>query len=166
MGLTPYLEECGRNGEVTTPLLPREATGPETEPRWLGAFIYPVRDEEAGTLLEMGIVIEDFTERKALEDRLAHRAFHDPLTGLPNRALFLDRLGHALRRAKRQPEGGGVAVLYMDLDDFKRFNDSLGHQAGDRLLVGVAGLVSALLRIGAMFARFGGDEFAMLLEDP
>ena len=166
LGLTPYLEECGKNGEVITPLLFHEAT-PETESRWLRAFIYPVRDEEgAGNLLEMGIVIEDFTERKALEDQLAHQAFHDPLTGLPNRALFLDRLVHALRRAERQAEGGGVAVLYMDLDDFKRFNDSLGHQAGDRLLVGVAERVASRLRSGDTFARFGGDEFAMLLEDP
>ena len=163
MGLTPYLRECGQNGEVTTPPLFREATS-ESEPRWLRAFIYPVRDR-AGALVQMGLMLEDFTERKALEDQLAHRAFHDPLTGLPNRALFLDRLGHALRRAERQAEGGGVAVLYIDLDDFKRFNDSLGHQAGDRLLVGVAERVSGLLRLGDTFARFGGDEFAMLLEN-
>ena len=164
LGLTPYLQECRDNGGVTTPPLFREAT-PETEPRWLRAFIYPVRDQ-TGSLVQMGLMLEDFTERKALEDQLAHQAFHDPLTGLPNRALFLDRLGHALRRAERQAEGGGVAVLYMDLDDFKRFNDSLGHQAGDRLLVGVAERVAACLRSGDTFARFGGDEFAMLLEDP
>ena len=99
---------------------------PETRSRWLRALIYPVRDE-AGALLEMGLVLEDFTERKALEDQLAHRAFHDSLTGLPNQALFLDRLVHGLSRAKRQAEQGearGVAILYMDLDDFKRFNDS------------------------------------------
>ena len=162
LGLTPYLRECRDNGEVTTPLLFREAT-PESEPRWLRAFIYPVRDR-TGSLVQMGIVIEDFTERKALEDQLAHQAFHDPLTGLPNRALFSDRLGHALRRAERRAEGGGVALLFMDLDDFKRFNDSLGHSAGDQLLVWVAERVSALLRPGDTFARFGGDEFAMLLE--
>ena len=166
MGLIPYLEECRQNGEVTTPILFCEET-PETAPRWLRALIYPVRDE-AGTLLEMGLVLEDFTERKALEDQLAHRAFHDSLTGLPNRALFLDRLGHALSRAKRQAEQGqvgGVALLYIDLDDFKRFNDSLGHNAGDQLLVGVAERIAARLRLGDTFARFGGDEFAMLLED-
>src|SRR5829696_3110723 len=166
MGLTPYLEECRQNGAVTTPILFCEAT-PETSPRWLRALIYPVRDE-AGALLEMGLVLEDFTERKALEDQLAHRAFHDSLTGLPNRALFLDRLVHALSRAKRRAEQGeacGVAVLYMDLDEFKRFNDSLGHAAGDQLLVGVAERVAARLRLGDTFARFGGDEFAMLLED-
>jgi diguanylate cyclase (GGDEF)-like protein len=166
MGLTPYLEECRQNAEVTTPILFCEAT-PETRARWLRALIYPVRDE-AGALLEMGLVLEDFTERKALEDQLAHRAFHDSLTGLPNRALFLDRLVHGLSRAKRQAEQGeacGVAVLYMDLDEFKRFNDSLGHAAADQLLVGVAERVVARLRLGDTFARFGGDEFAMLLED-
>jgi diguanylate cyclase (GGDEF)-like protein len=142
-------------------------TTPEAGSRWLRAFVYPVREED-GTLLEMGLVLEDFTERKALEEQLAHQAFHDPLTGLPNRVLFLDRLVHALSRAERGVERGEarmVAVLYMDLDDFKRFNDSLGHQAGDRLLVGVAERVCAHLRLGDTFARFGGDEFAMLLED-
>jgi diguanylate cyclase (GGDEF)-like protein len=166
MGLTAYIEECRQHSAVTTPLLFREAT-PETGPRWLQAFIYPVRDE-TGTLLEVGLVLEDFTERKALEDQLAHQAFHDSLTGLPNRVLFRDRLVHALSRAKRQAaqgEAGRVAVMYMDLDDFKRFNDSLGHAAGDRLLVGVAERVTGILRLGDTFARIAGDEFAMLLED-
>jgi diguanylate cyclase (GGDEF)-like protein len=165
MGLTPYIEECRQNGEVTTPILFCEAT-PETRPRWLRAFIYPVRDE-TGTLLQVGLVLENFTERKALEDQLVHQAFHDSLTGLPNRALFLDRLGQGLSRAKRQAERGeacGIALLYMDLDDFKRFNDSLGHAVGDQLLVGVAERVASRLRLGDTFARFGGDEFAMLLE--
>jgi diguanylate cyclase (GGDEF)-like protein len=165
MGLAPYLEECRQNGEVTTPILFCEAT-PETRARWLQAFIYPVRDETE-TLLQVGLVFEDFTERKALEDELAHQAFHDSLTGLPNRALFLDRLGQGLSRAKRQAERGeacGLALLYMDLDDFKRFNDSLGHAVGDQLLVGVAERVASRLRLGDTFARFGGDEFAMLLE--
>jgi diguanylate cyclase (GGDEF)-like protein len=166
LGLAPYLEECRYEGKLTTPLLLRETQADESGPRWLRAFVYPVRDED-GALLEMGLVLEDFTKRKALEDQLAHQAFHDPLTGLPNRSLFLNRLVHALSRAKRgaqRGEAGGVAVLYMDLDNFKRFNDSLGHQAGDRLLVGVAKRVCAHLRLGDTFARFGGDEFAMLLE--
>lgn len=165
MGLTSYLEECRQAGELTTPLLFHGATS-ETGLRWLRAFIYPVRSE-SGTLLEMGLVLEDFTERKALEDQLVHQAVHDPLTGLPNRTLFLDRVTHALSRAKREAEWGkacGVALLYMDLDNFKRFNDSLGHQAGDQLLIGVAERVRGILRLGDTFARFGGDEFAMLLE--
>jgi diguanylate cyclase (GGDEF)-like protein len=167
MGLIPYLEECRDDGAVTASPLLLETQGAATGPRWLRALIYPVRDE-AGTLLQMGLVIEDFTERKALEDQLAHRAFHDPLTGLPNRALFSDRLVHALARAKRQSERGepaGVAVLYIDLDEFKRFNDSLGYHAGDQLLVGVAERVAAQMRTGDTLARIAGDEFALLLED-
>jgi diguanylate cyclase (GGDEF)-like protein len=162
VGLIPYLEECRADGAVTASPLLLETWRAETGPRWLKAFVYPVRDR-TGALLQMGLVIEDFTERKALEDQLAHRAFHDPLTGLPNRALFSDRLVHALARAKRG-ESGAVAVLYMDLDEFKRFNDSLGHHAGDRLLVAVAERVAARLRTGDTFARISGDEFAMLLE--
>jgi diguanylate cyclase (GGDEF)-like protein len=167
MGLIPYLEECRADGVVSTSPLLVETRRADTEPRWLKAFVYPVRDE-TGSLLQMGLVLEDFTERKALEDQLAHQAFHDPLTGLPNRALFSDRLVHALARAKRQAErgaSGGVAVLYLDLDEFKRFNDSLGHHAGDRLLVGVAERVAARMRSGDTFARIAGDEFGVLLED-
>jgi diguanylate cyclase (GGDEF)-like protein len=167
MGLIPYLRECMDNGEVHTSLLFCEAMQPGSGLHWLRAFIYPVRDE-TGALLEIGLVFEDVTERRALEEQLAHQAFHDPLTSLPNRALFLDRLGHALSRAKQRDErgeAGKVALLYMDLDDFKRFNDSLGHNAGDQLLVGVAKRVEACLRLGDTFARFGGDEFAMLLEN-
>ena len=166
-GLIPYLEECRADGAVSTSPLLLETREGETGPRWIKAFVYPVRGED-GSLLEMGLVLEDYTERKALEDQLTHRAFHDSLTGLPNRALFSDRLVHALARAKRQAErgeSGGVAVLYLDLDEFKRFNDSLGHQAGDRLLVGVAERVAVGMRSGDTFARFGGDEFAILLED-
>ena len=106
MGLTSYLEECRQAGELTTPLLFHAATS-ETGLRWLRAFIYPVRSE-SGTLLEMGLVLEDFTERKALEDQLVHQAFHDPLTSLPNRALFLDRVTHALSRQARGRAGRGI----------------------------------------------------------
>ncbi len=106
----------------------------------------------------------DITERQALERQLAHQAFHDPLTGLPNRALFLDRLGHALARGGRA--GAAVGVLLLDLDGFKHVNDSLGHDAGDRLLVAFAArLPGYCLRPSDTLARLGGDEFVVLLED-
>jgi diguanylate cyclase (GGDEF)-like protein/PAS domain S-box-containing protein len=111
-----------------------------------------------------GIVLtcHDVTERKRLEEQLVHQAFHDPLTGLANRALLADRLDHALVRAGRRQQP--VGVLLLDLDDFKLVNDSLGHQTGDRLLQEVAARVQHCLRTEDTAARLGGDEFAVLLE--
>ena len=106
----------------------------------------------------------DVTERRALEERLRHQALYDSLTGLPNRVLFLDRLSHALATAERQP-GFSYAVLWLDLDNFKDLNDGLGHLMGDKLLVRVADRVRRHLRDTDTAARFGGDEFAVLLED-
>jgi diguanylate cyclase (GGDEF)-like protein/PAS domain S-box-containing protein len=105
----------------------------------------------------------DVTDRKMLEDELERRAFFDSLTGLPNRAVFRDRLEHALARSARVDEA--LAVLLLDLDGFKLVNDSLGHDAGDELLVAVGGRLAACLRSGDTVARLGGDEFAILLED-
>ncbi len=112
-----------------------------------------------------GIVVNhrDVTERKVLEDQLIQQAFHDPLTRLANRALFGDRVAHALRRRRRQRRG--VAVLFVDLDDFKTINDGLGHGAGDEVLQEVAMRLRSTLRPGDTVARLGGDEFAFLLED-
>jgi diguanylate cyclase (GGDEF)-like protein/PAS domain S-box-containing protein len=112
-----------------------------------------------------GIVLStrDVTERKALEDQLRHRAFHDPLTNLANRALFKDRVGHALTRTHRRHDR--VAVLFLDLDSFKNVNDSLGHAAGDQLLMAVAHRLGNHLRRADTIGRLGGDEFAILLED-
>jgi diguanylate cyclase (GGDEF)-like protein/PAS domain S-box-containing protein len=105
----------------------------------------------------------DITERKELERQLTHRAFHDPLTELANRALFVDRLEHALRRRRRAPDT--LALLFLDLDDFKNVNDSLGHETGDRLLAAVSQRLLESARPGDTVARLGGDEFAILLED-
>ena len=112
-----------------------------------------------------GIVlnVRDVSERKQLEQQLTHQAFHDPLTGLANRALFRDRVSHALTLASRQ--GGSLAVMFLDLDDFKKVNDSLGHSEGDRLLVEVAKRLQASARESDTVARLGGDEFAVLIED-
>jgi diguanylate cyclase (GGDEF)-like protein/PAS domain S-box-containing protein len=111
-----------------------------------------------------GIVLNchDITQRKRLGEQLAHQAFHDPLTGLANRALLVDRLDHALVRAGRQEQPTGVLLL--DLDDFKLVNDSLGHHAGDLLLQEVAVRVRRCLQAEDTAARLGGDEFAVLLE--
>ena len=102
-------------------------------------------------------------QRWVVEEDTRHRALHDPLTGLPNRTLFMDRLAHAL--ARRERGGGLVAVLFMDLDHFKVINDSLGHEVGDRLLHAFAPRLEQALRPSDTVARFGGDEFVVLCED-
>jgi diguanylate cyclase (GGDEF)-like protein/PAS domain S-box-containing protein len=109
----------------------------------------------------------DLTERKALEGRLAHLALHDSLTDLPNRTLLMERLEHALAKlsSSRDDRRDSVAVLFLDLDNFKVINDSLGHGAGDRLLVEVAERIKACLSPGNTAARLGGDEFVVVLEE-
>jgi diguanylate cyclase (GGDEF)-like protein/PAS domain S-box-containing protein len=115
------------------------------------------------TVAGLVLTTRDVTHRVALEEQLVHRAFHDELTGLANRALFTNRVDQALLRATR--DASRTAVLFLDLDDFKEINDSLGHAAGDTLLMQGAERLRACLRAGDTAARLGGDEFAVLLED-
>ncbi len=117
-----------------------------------GAARHPIR--VVGTVL-------DITERKRLEQQLHHSAFHDALTGQPNRALFMDRLGHVIARTERR--GEGYALLMLDIDNFKLVNDSFGHLAGDRLLVEFSRTIHHSLRPEDTFARLGGDEFCVLI---
>ena len=105
---------------------------------------------------------QDVTTRRRFEHELTHRALHDPLTGLPNRALFLDRLRHALVRSRRH--GDSIAILFVDLDRFKLVNDGMGHTAGDEVLQQAAKRLSAVARAEDTVARFGGDEFTMICE--
>ncbi|HWK89464.1 MAG TPA: PAS domain S-box protein [Longimicrobium sp.] len=116
-----------------------------------------------GTVLGYQGIIHDITERKAVEEQLAYGALHDTLTALPNRVLFVDRLEHAAERIRRG-DHFSFAVLFLDLDRFKVVNDSLGHRLGDRLLTEIAGRLERGLRPGDTLARFGGDEFTVLLE--
>ncbi len=129
---------------------------------WVRDEAVLLSDATGGPQRWQGIVI-DLSEHKALAEQLEHQAFHDPLTGLPNRALFAERLEHAILRTQRHDSS--VAILFLDLDNFKVVNDSLGHDAGDALLVAVAHRLTHVVRAGDTVARLGGDEFTVLMED-
>ncbi len=129
---------------------------------WVLENMSLVDGEDGGADVLEGTLI-DITERKMLEQHLTHQAFHDPLTRLPNRALFMDRLGHALTRTGRKEET--VAVLFLDLDNFKTVNDNLGHKVGDQLLVAMGQRLLESVRPADTVARLGGDEFTLLVED-
>ena len=129
---------------------------------WDHMVISPITDENGKTTHYVA-VRSDVTERKIEEQRLAHLATHDVLTGLPNRAFFLTRLEHAIALAKRA--GTMVAVLFVDLDDFKTYNDRYGHSVGDEILCEFGQRLRTSLRTSDTLARFGGDEFVCLLEN-
>jgi len=116
-------------------------------------------DADADFVQALANILADALQQRASEDDIRYQALHDPLTGLPNRVLFMDRLGHALSR-----RGADVAVVLLDIDNFKLVNDSLGHGAGDELLMEIAPRLAGALRPGDTIARLGGDEFVVLLE--
>ncbi len=131
--------------------------------RWMLSRGIAVKNE-GGKAYRMAGSQTDISARKLAEEQLLHDAFHDALTGLPNRALFMDRLGHALKRTQRAKDYV-CAVLFLDLDRFKVVNDSLGHTTGDELLIETARRLEKCIRPADTVARLGGDEFVMLIED-
>ena len=133
---------------------------PGGEVRHVVMRVYVVRDGQGHDVRRAGVV-QDVTERKAQEARIEHLAYHDGLTGLPNRTMLMDRLGLALSQAQRLEQQ--VAVIYIDLDRFKPVNDSLGHAVGDRLLQEIARRLRATLRENDTVARVGGDEFQVVV---
>jgi diguanylate cyclase (GGDEF)-like protein/PAS domain S-box-containing protein len=136
---------------------------PDGTVTWTSSTKLALRDRTGRVIGTFGIN-RDITEIKRAEEQLVHQAFYDPLTQLPNRALFMDRLGHRFRRARRD-SNVPFAVLFLDLDRFKGVNDSLGHEAGDNLLVTIARRLETCVRPGDTVARLGGDEFTVLLEE-
>lgn len=151
-----FVKRLKDEGEVTD--FEAEFLAVDQTTRWclLNAKLY--RDENVieGTIL-------DITERREMERKIRHMANHDALTGLPNRALFMDRLGVALRSAKRRMEM--IAVMFIDLDGFKKVNDTLGHNRGDELLKSVSEKLLGCVRSADTVGRFGGDEFVVLLTE-
>ncbi|HEV2924177.1 MAG TPA: EAL domain-containing protein [Solirubrobacteraceae bacterium] len=127
---------------------------------WLASAGRDLKAADVDFVQALANILADAIQRRAAEDDMRHHALHDPLTGLPNRVLFLDRLGHALKRTADH-----VAVVLLDIDNFKLVNDSLGHGSGDELLMKIAPRLMSALRPGDTIARLGGDEFVVLLED-
>jgi diguanylate cyclase (GGDEF)-like protein len=154
------LQRAVLNGEPFA--LVHRILGPGEEIRWVRSWGRAEAGPDGGVRRLIG-TSQDITEQKAAEDSLRHNAMHDQLTDLPNRSVFLDRLEQALLR--RQRSLGTPAVLFLDLDRFKLVNDTLGHAAGDRLLIEVGRRLSGAARLGDTVARFGGDEFLVLCED-
>ncbi|HEY7629630.1 MAG TPA: EAL domain-containing protein [Thermoleophilaceae bacterium] len=160
-GGAPVLLAHGAVSGITVPI-----SGREMPFGVLAAHATSVRSistDDVNFLQSVANVMAAAIERRRSEAATRHQALHDPLTGLPNRALFRDRLQHALARARRNSTT--VAVLFLDVDNFKVVNDSLGHEAGDELLTALAPRLADAVRSGDTVARFGGDEFVLLCED-
>jgi diguanylate cyclase (GGDEF)-like protein/PAS domain S-box-containing protein len=157
----PILRDAGARCGLTVAVEGRTGPFGVLGIHWLGP-----RDVHAGEVdyaQALANVLADAFERQATEDDIRHRALHDPLTGLPNRVLFLDRLQQALARMRRR--SALSAILFLDFDRFKLVNDSLGHKVGDELLAAASPRLKQALRSSDTVARFGGDEFVILLED-
>ncbi len=137
---------------------------PQTGRQGWTSAVYSPHLSPTGEIIGVVGIIVDITQRKVAEDQLKYNAFHDALTGLPNRALFVDRLDRLLRHAERHPDYL-FAVAFVDMDRFKVVNDSLGHHIGDALLIAIGARLASCLRQGDTVARLGGDEFALLLDD-
>ena len=147
---------------LTTTAVERRFLREDGQVVWAIVDVTLVRTEE-GTPQYFFAQIQDITERKGSEEAFEHLALHDPLTGLPNRLLIQDRLAGALARARRHDQR--VGIVFADIDHFKLVNDTLGHSAGDQLLIELAKRVSAGTRAPDTVGRFGGDEFVLICED-
>jgi diguanylate cyclase (GGDEF)-like protein len=152
--------ETGETSSLTYELRAQVGDGP---PLWALCRVLAVPGQGAPAARIVGSMT-DVTERRSLEEQLRRQALYDHLTGLPNRQLFLDRLSQAMLAARRQPDHA-YTVLWMDLDNFKRVNDTVGHLFGDQLLIEVADRIRAHVRESDTAARYGGDEFLVLLQD-
>ena len=154
----PMLAERDRPMRHETRLL--RADGEEVPVQVTASWVGASADGDAAHLV---LMVEDITDRKALEAQLVHRSMHDPLTGLANRLLFQDRLWHALERGNR--ERTSTCVMIIDLDGFKKINDEMGHPMGDLVLMAFADRLRSVLRASDTAARLGGDEFSIVCEN-